>query len=74
MTAEERAFREFEKLDPGWHNINPFCATALAILGDETGAVVSYKDMYRKQRTGVNEHELSRFCEELNTIAAARRI
>lgn len=68
-----KAFHEFEKLDPDWFNINPFYATALAVLGNESRAAASYKDKYRKQKAGVNEQEFADFREELSAISVARK-
>lgn len=67
-----RAFREFEKIDPAWFNINPFYARALAILGDGPGALAALKDMYRKQGTPVKEGELARFHAEIEQLLALR--
>jgi len=59
------AFKEFEKLDPAWFNINPFYAWALAILGDRAGALAAYRDMYRKQNAAINDAEVAGFSAEI---------
>ena len=62
------AFRQFEKIDPHWHNINYFYAYSLAILGKAAEAEAAYRDMYRKQNNPVNEGELENFIKETNNI------
>lgn len=68
------AFREFEKLDPNWYNINHFYAYALAVLGDMQGAIAAYEDMYRKQKAEVDEAQLKHFIAEAEKIASLRAV
>lgn len=63
-----KAFEQFEKIDPHWHNINYFYAYALAILGKGDEAESAYRDMYRKQKSPVNEPELNKFLKEAKDI------
>ncbi|MBI5743537.1 MAG: hypothetical protein HY952_03200 [Elusimicrobia bacterium] len=63
-----KAFHEFEKIDPNWHNINYFYAYALTIQGNRPEAIAAYRDMYRKQNNSVNEAELSKFLAEAEQI------
>jgi hypothetical protein len=63
-----KAFHDFEKIDPDWHNINYFYAYALAILGKGPEAAAAYRDMYRKQKNSVNDLELKKFLTEAENI------
>lgn len=67
------AFRQFEKIDPHWHNINYFYAYSLAILGKMAEAEAAYRDMYRKQNNPVNEGEFENFRRETNNILTRLR-
>jgi len=59
------AFAQFELLDPAWHNINPFYARALAVLGDAPGALAAYRDMFRKQGVTADEAAVASFRSEI---------
>jgi len=66
------AFLEFEKISPTWYNINIFAATALIILGRDQDAILTYKDLYRKQGSPINEKEMKDFAEEMAILVEKR--
>jgi hypothetical protein len=55
------AFREFEKVDPDWYNVNYFYAYALAVLGYEDAALHVFKDKYLNRKAGETGKELEEF-------------
>ncbi len=67
-TKELHAFTEFEKVDPHWYNINYFAATAFAILGKHDQAIVTFKDMFRKQGKIVDEESVVWFQKEIANL------
>jgi len=65
-------FAEFEKIAPHWYNINIFSARALASLGKYDEALVSFKDMFRKQKSPENQGEIQKFLNQMDDIRKLR--
>lgn len=63
-TRSLEVFREFEKIDPTWHDINPFAATALSVLGRYDEAMAVFRDMFRKQGASDDEAWIAWFTEK----------
>jgi|GEM_PF-2909541 len=66
------AFGEYEKHNPTWSNINPFAATAVAILGDTAEALRIYTDMFRKQGNAPDQKKIDHFRSEIASIVQAQ--
>ena len=64
------AFREFEKVDPHWYNLNYFGAESLAILGRLDEATGIFRDMFRKQGQSADEVALAKFIENAKNLIA----
>nr|BDT27398.1 hypothetical protein BHI3_08640 [Bacteriovorax sp. HI3] len=58
-------FEKYEKYMPDWYNINYFSSQSLACLGKYEEALLCYKDMYRKQKSQVNEAEVAEFVAKM---------
>lgn len=65
-------FKEFEKSNPNWYNINIFAAQALACMGQYEEALTCFKDQFRKQGKAEDAKKIGEFLDKIDRIKKLR--